>query len=191
MTNALKIATALPLMGISGFEELGAANIASVLLGGGENNSKKKEIKKPKIGLKRKLSNLRRNGVVNTAKTAVRNKKTDIKENMKDKVNNDFLKPTAKIYDTYEERMAKINEAKGEESDVIDLYKKGRRSREKEFEGFRAQGKTDKEIKQKAKDSFNESYRRTVEEVFSISDIVDERIDREKHLQPYKDEFVI
>lgn len=191
MTNALKIATALPLMGISGFEELGAANIASVLLGGGENNSKKKEIKKPKIGLKRKLSNLRRNGVVNTAKTAVRNKKTDIKENMKDKVNNDFLKPTAKIYDTYEERMAKINEAKGEESDVIDLYKKGRRSREKEFEGFRAQGKTDKEIKQKAKDSFNESYRRTVEDVFSISDIVDERIDREKHLQPYKDELGI
>lgn len=175
MTNALKIVTALPLMGVSGLEEVGATNMASVILGGG-----KKNVKKPKTSIRQKFSNIRTNGVMNTAKDAAKNK-----------VDKGLLKPTAKIQDTYESRMSKINEAKSAESNIIDLYTKGRKAKEEDFRSMGSHGMDDKSIKTMAKKSFDDSYRRTVEDVFSISDMVDERLDRERHLQPYKDDLGI
>ena len=175
MTNALKIVTALPLMGVSGLEEVAATNMASVILGGG-----KKNIKKPKTSIRQKFSNIRTNGVKNTAKDAAKNK-----------VDEGLLKPTAKIQDTYESRMSKINEAKSAESNIIDLYTKGRKAKEEDFKSMGSHGMDDKSIKTMAKKSFDDSYRRTVEDVFSISDMVDERLDRERHLQPYKDDLGI
>ena len=175
MTNALKIVTALPLMGVSGLEEVGATNMASVILGGG-----KKNVKKPKTSIRQKFSNIRTNGVMNTAKDAAKNK-----------VDKGLLKPTAKIQDTYESRMSKINEAKSAESNIIDLYTKGRKAKEEDFRSMGSHGMDDKSIKTMAKKSFDDSYRRTVEDVFSISDMVDERLDRERHLQPYKNDLGI
>lgn len=175
MTNALKIVTALPLMGVSGLEEVAATNMASVILGGG-----KKNVKKPKTSIRQKFSNIRTNGVKNTAKDAAKNK-----------VDEGLLKPTAKIQDTYESRMSKINEAKSAESNIIDLYTKGRKAKEEDFKSMGSHGMDDKSIKTMAKKSFDDSYRRTVEDVFSISDMVDERLDRERHLQPYKDDLGI
>lgn len=175
MTNALKIVTALPLMGVSGLEEVAATNMASVILGGG-----KKNIKKPKTSIRQKFSNIRTNGVKNTAKDAAKNN-----------VDEGLLKPTAKIQDTYESRMSKINEAKSAESNIIDLYTKGRKAKEEDFKSMGSHGMDDKSIKTMAKKSFDDSYRRTVEDVFSISDMVDERLDRERHLQPYKDDLGI
>lgn len=166
MSNALKIVTALPLMGVSGLEEVGATNIASVILGGG-----KKNVKKPKTGMRQTFSNIRTNGVINT---------------VKNNVNKGLLKPTAKIQDTYESRMSKINEAKSSESNIIDLYTQGRKAKEEEFRALGSHGMDDKSIKTMAKKSFDDSYRRTIDDVFSISDMVDERLDIEKNLQSYK-----
>ena len=166
MSNALKIVTALPLMGVSGLEEVGATNIASVILGGG-----KKNVKKPKTGMRQTFSNIRTNGVINT---------------VKNNVNKGLLKTTAKIQDTYESRMSKINEAKSSESNIIDLYTQGRKAKEEEFRALGSHGMDDKSIKTMAKKSFDDSYRRTIDDVFSISDMVDERLDIEKNLQSYK-----
>ena len=107
-----------------------------------------------------------------------------IKDSVKDGV-----KTGGKIQDAYESRMSQIGQAKDAESKIIDLYTSGRKSKESELKS--RTGKDDKVVKALAKTSYDRSYQRTVDNVFEVSDIVDERVDREKHLQPYKDSLGI
>jgi len=191
LSNALKIATSLPFMGVAGLEELGATNLATVLVGGG-----KKGVKKPRKGIKAKFSSARsaiterRNqgkGMIRaTAGAAV----GGVKNIAIDKTNK-MMKPGEKIQDEYENRMAKINEAKEAETNIIDLYTRGRREKEESFKSLKANGLNDKAIKTMARKSFDDSYRKTLNDVFEVSDIVDERVDREQHLQRYKAELGI
>ena len=191
LSNALKIATSLPFMGVAGLEELGATNLATVLVGGG-----KRGVKKPRKGIKAKFSSARsaiterRNqgkGMIRaTAGAAV----GGVKNIAIDKTNK-MMKPGEKIQDEYENRMAKINEAKEAETNIIDLYTRGRREKEESFKSLKANGLNDKAIKTMARKSFDDSYRKTLNDVFEVSDIVDERVDREQHLQRYKAELGI
>lgn len=191
LSNALKIATSLPFMGVAGLEELGATNLATVLVGGG-----KRGVKKPRKGIKAKFSSARsaiterRNqgkGMIRaTAGAAV----GGVKNIAIDKTNK-MMKPGEKIQDEYENRMAKINEAKEAETNIIDLYTRGRREKEENFKSLKANGLNDKAIKTMARKSFDDSYRKTLNDVFEVSDIVDERVDREQHLQRYKAELGI
>ena len=186
LSNALKITTALPFMGVAGLEELGATNLATVLVGGG-----KKGVKKPRKGIKAKFSSVR------SAITERRNQGKGmiravggVKNIAIDKANK-MMKPGEKIQDEYENRMAKINEAKEAETNIIDLYTRGRREKEESFKSLKANGLNDKAIKTMARKSFDDSYRKTLNDVFEVSDIVDERVDREQHLQRYKAELGI
>ncbi len=107
-----------------------------------------------------------------------------IKDSVKDGV-----KTGGKIQDSYESRMSQIGQAKDAESKIIDLYTSGRKSKESELKS--RTGKDDKVVKALAKTSFDGSYQRTVDNVFEVSDMVDDKVDREKHLQSYKDISVL
>ena len=89
-----------------------------------------------------------------------------------------------KIQDSYESRMSQIGQAKEAESKIIDLYKSGRRDKE---DAIRTRtGRDDKVVKAMAKTSFNDSYRRTVDNIFEVSDLVDKTVDADNSLRGYK-----
>lgn len=175
LSNALKIATSIPLLGVGGFEEVAATNIASVITGGG----KGKNIKGPKKSLRQKFASARANGFRKT-----------VKESLKNRVDN-ALKPGEKIQDVYGNRMAQINNAKETENNIINLYKDGRREKEDEIRGLREPGRDEKIVKAMAKTSFDDSYRKTIESVFAVSDLVDEKLDSESGMRAYKNSLGI
>ena len=201
MLNALKLTTAFPLMGIHGFTDLGTANLVT---GGADviantvsrrtlkNNTSKihtgkfhrvvEKIPKPlrtvgkvagkTVGTIGKAVTWPVSGVVIGVGTALK----------------DGLKTGEKIQSTYENRMAKIDEAKDAESKIIELYTKGRREKEDEIRNQNIGGNRpdEKIVQAMAKTSFDDSYRRTMENVYEVSDIVDSRIDKEDALSKYK-----
>lgn len=201
MLNALKLTTAFPLMGIHGFTDLGTANLVT---GGADviantvsrrtlkNNTSKihtgkfhrvvEKIPKPlrtvgkvagkTVGTIGKAVTWPVSGVLIGAGTALK----------------DGYKTGQKIQTSYENRMEKINEAKEAESKIIDLYTRGRREKEDEIrnQGRGGNGQDEKIVQAMAKTSFDDSYRRTMENVYEVSDIVDDRIDKEDSLSEYK-----
>lgn len=201
MLNALKLTTAFPLMGIHGFTDLGTANLVT---GGADviantvsrrtlkNNTSKihtgkfhrvvEKIPKPlrtvgkvagkTVGTIGKAVTWPVSGVLIGAGTALK----------------DGYKTGQKIQTSYENRMEKINEAKEAESKIIDLYTRGRREKEDEIrnQGRGGNGQDEKIVQAMAKNSFDDSYRRTMENVYEVSDIVDDRIDKEDSLSEYK-----
>lgn len=201
MTNALKLVTAFPLMGIHGFSDLGTVNLVT---GGADvfantvsrrtlkNNASRintgrfhrvvEKIPKPirtvgkvagkTVGTIGKAVTWPVSGVVIGVGTALK----------------DGLKTGEKIQSTYENRMAKIDEAKDAESKIIELYTKGRREKEDEIRNQNIGGNRpdEKIVQAMAKTSFDDSYRRTMENVYEVSDIVDSRIDKEDALSKYK-----
>lgn len=202
MLNALKLTTAFPLMGIHGFTDLGTANLVT---GGADviantvsrrtlkNNTSKihtgkfhrvvEKIPKPlrtvgkvagkTVGTIGKAVTWPVSGVLIGAGTALK----------------DGYKTGQKIQTSYENRMEKINEAKEAESKIIDLYTRGRREKEDEIrnQGRGGNRQDEKIVQAMAKTSFDDSYRRTMENVYEVSDIVDDRIDKEDSLSEYKD----
>lgn len=201
MLNALKLTTAFPLMGIHGFTDLGTANLVT---GGADviantvsrrtlkNNTSKihtgkfhrvvEKIPKPlrtvgkvagkTVGTIGKAVTWPVSGVLIGAGTALK----------------DGYKTGQKIQTSYENRMEKINEAKEAESKIIDLYTRGRREKEDEIrnQGRGGNRQDEKIVQAMAKTSFDDSYRRTMENVYEVSDIVDSRIDKEDALSKYK-----
>ena len=201
MLNALKLTTAFPLMGIHGFTDLGTANLVT---GGADviantvsrrtlkNNTSKihtgkfhrvvEKIPKPlrtvgkvagkTVGTIGKAVTWPVSGVLIGAGTALK----------------DGYKTGQKIQTSYENRMEKINEAKEAESKIIDLYTRGRREKEDEIrnQGRGGNRQDEKIVQAMAKTSFDDSYRRTMENVYEVSDIVDDRIDKEDSLSEYK-----
>lgn len=201
MLNALKLTTAFPLMGIHGFTDLGTANLVT---GGADviantvsrrtlkNNTSKihtgkfhrvvEKIPKPlrtvgkvagkTVGTIGKAVTWPVSGVLIGAGTALK----------------DGYKTGQKIQTSYENRMEKINEAKEAESKIIDLYTRGRREKEDEIrnQGRGGNRQDEKIVQAMAKTSFDDSYRRTMENVYEVSDIVDSRIDKEDSLSEYK-----
>ena len=206
--NALKITTALPLMGVSGYAGIGASNLVTGTVDTIANSVQKRQVKNKKSNKKYKLSSpiskvgekipkpIKKGGkavgrvVGTTGKVLAGPVVAGAAGGIKDAIQGG-IGTGEKIQDTYESRMAQIGQAKETESKIIDLYTKGRREKEKEFRPLRSHEKSDKVIKTIAKNSFDESYRRTIENVFEVSDIVDKRVDREQHLQSYKDELGI
>lgn len=201
MLNALKLTTAFPLMGMHGFTDLGTANLVT---GGADviantvsrrtlkNNTSKihtgkfhrvvEKIPKPlrtvgkvagkTVGTIGKAVTWPVSGVLIGAGTALK----------------DGYKTGQKIQTSYENRMEKINEAKEAESKIIDLYTRGRREKEDEIrnQGRGGNRQDEKIVQAMAKTSFDDSYRRTMENVYEVSDIVDDRIDKEDSLSEYK-----
>ena len=86
------------------------------------------------------------------------------------------IKQGGKIQDTYESRMNLINQAKESEAEVIDLYTSGRRDKEAEIRAD-GTGKSEKVVASVAKTAYDESYRKTIANVFEVSDIVDKGVD--------------
>lgn len=199
MTNALKLVTAFPLMGIHGFADLGTVNLVT---GGADvfantvsrrtlkNNASRintgrfhrvvEKIPKPirtvgkvagkTVGTIGKAVTWPVSGVVIGVGTALK----------------DGLKTGEKIQSTYENRMAKIDEAKDAESKIIELYTKGRREKEDEIRSQTGNETDERILQAMAKTSFNDSYRKTMENVYEVSDIVDDGSDKENALSDYK-----
>ena len=182
--NALKLTTALPLAG-AGWSDLAAINFVSGATGSLTNSIKKRNLKN-----KKSIKKLRFTRPLSTVGKIASAPLLAGAENIKDSIK-DAGKTGEKIQNSYESRMAQIGQAKEAESRIIDLYTKGRRDKEQEYRSINGTGTDDKVVKAIAKTSFDESYRRTVDNVFEVSDIVDERVDREKHWQSYKDNLGI
>lgn len=183
MMNALKLATAFPLMGVSGYAGVGASNLVTASADSIANSVSKRSLKNKQNTKKYKFTApIRMVGTIAGGPVLAGAK--GIKDSVKDGV-----KTGGKIQDSYESRMSQIGQAKDAESKIIDLYTSGRKSKESELKS--RTGKDDKVVKALAKTSYDRSYQRTVDNVFEVSDIVDERVDREKHLQPYKDSLGI
>ena len=70
----------------------------------------------------------------------------------------------------------KLTTQKKTENNIINLYKDGRREKEDEIRGLREPGRDEKIVKAMAKTSFDDSYRKTIESVFAVSDLVDENL---------------
>ena len=182
--NALKLTTALPLAG-AGWSDLAAINFVSGATGSLTNSIKKRNLKN-----KKSIKKLRFTRPLSTVGKIASAPLLAGAENIKGSIK-DAGKTGEKIQNSYESRMAQIGQAKEAESRIIDLYTKGRRDKEQEYRSINGTGTDDKVVKAIAKTSFDESYRRTVDNVFEVSDIVDERVDREKHWQSYKDNLGI
>ena len=198
MTNALKLATAFPLMGVSGYAGIGATNLTTGTADSIANSVKRRSLKNKrsskkynlpapiaKVGAKiPKPVKVAGKGIGKAGKILagplVGGAVGGIKEAIVD-----GHETGGKIQDSYESRMSQIGQAKEAESKIIDLYTSGRKSKESELKS--RTGKDDKVVKALAKTSFDGSYQRTVDNVFEISDMVDDKVDREKHLQSYKD----
>ena len=199
MTNALKLVTAFPLMGIHGFTDLGTANLVT---GGADviansvsrrtlkNNTSRihtgrfhrvvEKIPKP-IRTVGKVAG-KTVGTIGKAVTwpvsgAVIGVGTALK---------DGLKTGEKIQSAYENRMEQINEAKDAESKIIELYTKGRKEKEDEIRSQTGNETDERILQAMAKTSFNDSYRKTMENVYEVSDIVDDGSDKENALSDYK-----
>ena len=183
MTNALKLATAFPLMGVFGYAGVGAANLVTASVDSLANSVSRRSLKNKRNTKKYKFTApIRAVGTIMGGPVLAGTK--GIKDSVKD-----GMETGGKIQDSYESRMSQIGQAKEAESKIIDLYTSGRKSKEAELKA-RA-GKDDKVVKALAKTSFDGSYQRTVDNVFEVSDMVDEKLDREKHLQSYKDSLGI
>lgn len=199
MTNALKLVTAFPLMGIHGFTDLGTANLVT---GGADviansvsrrtlkNNTSRihtgrfhrvvEKIPKP-IRTVGKVAG-KTVGTIGKAVTwpvsgAVIGVGTALK---------DGLKTGEKIQSAYESRMEQINEAKDAEAKIIELYTKGRKEKEDEIRSQTGNETDERILQAMAKTSFNDSYRKTMENVYEVSDIVDDGSDKENALSDYK-----
>lgn len=183
MMNALKLATAFPFMGVSGYAGVGASNLITASADSIANSvSKRSLINKQNTKKYKFTAPIRMAGTIAGGPVLAGAK--GIKDSVKDGV-----KTGGKIQDSYESRMSQIGQAKDAESKIINLYTSGRKSKESELKS--RTGKDDKVVKALAKTSYDGSYQRTVDNVFEVSDMVDERVDREKHLQPYKDSLGI
>lgn len=194
-TNALKLTTAIPLMGISGYAGIGAANLTTASVDGIANSINRRNLKNERSSKKYNLSQpIAKIGskipkpVKAAGKILVGPLVVGAAGGIKDTIV-DGYETGEKIQDSYESRMSQIGQAKEAESKIIDLYTSGRKSKEAELKA--RTGKDDKVVKALAKTSYDGSYQRTVDNVFAVSDMVDERVDREKHLQPYKDSLGI
>ena len=194
-TNALKLTTAIPLMGISGYAGIGAANLTTASVDGIANSINRRNLKNERSSKKYNLSQpIAKIGskipkpVKAAGKILVGPLVVGAAGGIKDAIV-DGYETGEKIQDSYESRMSQIGQAKEAESKIIDLYTSGRKSKEAELKA--RTGKDDKVVKALAKTSYDGSYQRTVDNVFAVSDMVDERVDREKHLQPYKDSLGI
>lgn len=193
--NALKITTALPLMGVSGYAGIGASNLVTASVDTIANSVSKRNLKNERSSKKYNLSQpIAKIGskipkpVKAAGKILVGPLVVGAAGGIKDAIV-DGYETGEKIQDSYESRMSQIGQAKEAESNIIDLYTSGRKSKEAELKA--RTGKDDKVVKALAKTSYDGSYQRTVDNVFAVSDMVDERVDREKHLQPYKDSLGI
>ena len=194
-TNALKLTTAIPLMGISGYAGIGVANLTTASVDGIANSINRRNLKNERSSKKYNLSQpIAKIGskipkpVKAAGKILVGPLVVGAAGGIKDAIV-DGYETGEKIQDSYESRMSQIGQAKEAESKIIDLYTSGRKSKEAELKA--RTGKDDKVVKALAKTSYDGSYQRTVDNVFAVSDMVDERVDREKHLQPYKDSLGI
>lgn len=202
MMNALKLATAFPLMGVSGYAGVGASNLVTASADSIANSVSKRSLKNKrsskkynlptpiaKVGAKiPKPIKTAGKGIGKAGKVLAGPIVGGAVGGIKDAIV-DGYETGGKIQDSYESRMSQIGQAKDAESNIIDLYTSGRKSKESELKS--RTGKDDKVVKALAKTSYDRSYQRTVDNVFEVSDIVDERVDREKHLQPYKDSLGI
>lgn len=165
--DAFKLATGIPLMGMSGMAGLGAANLFS----GATGMMKRRGIRKAKrngkpyrfsspVRMATRLAGGPITAGIVTGKEAIEG----------------GIKQGGKIQDTYESRMNLINQAKESEAEVIDLYTSGRRDKEAEIRAD-GTGKSEKVVASVAKTAYDESYRKTIANVFEVSDIVDKGVD--------------
>ena len=178
MTNALKLATAFPLMGVSGYAGIGASNLVTASVDTIANSVSKRNLKNKRNSKMHKFTApIRMAGTI--AGGPVLAGARGIKDSIKD-----GMETGGKIQDSYESRMTKIGQAKDAESKIIDLYKSGRRNKEDEIRS--TTGRDDKVVRAMAKTSFNDSYRRTVDNVFEVSDLVDKTVDADNSLRGYK-----
>ena len=176
LSDALKLATGIPFMGVSGLAGLGTSNIIHA-----GTNIYKRRIKRPK-GKRRKYSIPVKTARIMFAPIVaggenVRNSFKDINKN-RDKIQN-----------TYDKRIERIDEAKIAESNIIDLYIGGRRDKEEELKEIQKSSKDTKLLQAMAKTSFDDAYSKTIENVFEVSDLVDKTLDRandDKQVQIYK-----
>ena len=199
--NALKLATAFPLMGVSGYAGLGVGNLTTATVDSIANSVKRRSLKnkrsskkynlpKPiaKIGAKIpkpvKVAGKGIGKVVGkTGKILAGPLVGEAAGGIKNAIE-DGYETGGKIQDSYESRMSQIGQAKEAESKIIDLYKSGRRDKEDEVRS--TSGRDDKVVRAMAKTSFNDSYRRTVDNVFEVSDLVDKTVDADNSLRGYK-----
>ena len=165
--DAFKLATGIPLMGISGMAGMGAANLFSGATG---------------MMKRRRIRNAKRNGkpyrFSSPVRMATRLAGGPITAGIvtgKEAIEGG-IKQGGKIQDTYESRMNLINQAKASEAEVIDLYTSGRRDKEAEIRAD-GTGKSEKVVASVAKTAYDESYRKTIANVFEVSDIVDKGVD--------------
>lgn len=179
MMNALKLMTALPLMGVSGYAGIGAANLTTATVDSIANSVKRRSLKNKRNAKKYKFT-----APIRMAGTIIGGPVLAGSRGIKDSIK-DGMETGGKIQDSYESRMAQIGKAKEAESKIIDLYKRGRRDKEADIRA--KNGRDDKVVKAMAKTSFNDSYRRTVDNVFEVSDLVDKAVDADNSLSGYKD----
>ena len=176
--NALKITTALPLMGVSGYAGIGASNLVTASVDTIANSVSKRNLKNKRNSKMHKFTApIRMAGTIAGGPVLVGAR--GIKDSIKD-----GMETGGKIQDLYESRMSQIGQAKEAESKIIDLYKSGRRNKEDEIRS--TTGRDDKVVRAMAKTSFNDSYRRTVDNVFEVSDLVDKTVDADNSLRGYK-----
>lgn len=177
LSDAFKLATGIPFMGVSGLAGLGASNIIHA-----SSNIYKRRMKRPK-GKRRKYSL-----PVKTARIMF----APIVAGGENVVNSfkDINKNNDKIQGTYDKRMERIDEAKLAESAIIDLYIEGRRDKEEELKEIQKSSKDTKVLQAMAKTSFDSAYQKTIESVYQVSDLVDKTMDRandDEQVQIYKD----
>lgn len=181
--DALNLATAIPLMGVSGFAGLGAANLISVGANAYARNIKKARKNK---GKPHKYSAPVRfvGGIAGGPITGTVNNFKDTRDEAK--------KKGGKIQTAYESRLSQINDARTAESNIIGLYTSGRRNKEEELKGIQKSGKDGKLISAMAKTSFDDSYRRTIDNVFEVSDIVDNTLSGESdEVKRYRSNIIV
>lgn len=178
MMNALKLTTALPLMGVSGYAGIGAANLTTATVDSIANSVKRRSLKNKRNAKKYKFT-----APIRMAGTIIGGPVLAGARGIKDSIQ-DGIETGGKIQDSYESRMTKIGQAKEAESKIIDLYKSGRRDKEDEIRS--TTGRDDKVVRAMAKTSFNDSYRRTVDNVFEVSELVDKTVDADNSLSGYK-----
>lgn len=201
INNALKLVTAFPLMGIHGLSDLGAVNLVT---GGADVIANKVS--------KRKLKNSTRNIHTNTGRFSRAVEKIPKPIRTVGKATGKTIgtvgkavtwpvsgvaievgstvkeayKTGKKMQSSYENRMERINKAKDAETKIIDLYTRGRREKEDDIRSQSVNTTDERIVKTMAKASFDESYRKTMESVYEVSDVVDNRVDKEDALSEYK-----
>lgn len=199
MINALKLVTAFPLMGIHGFSNVGTVNLVT---GGADviaNTVTKRTLKNnarnihtgrfsrvvEKIPKPIRTVGKVAGKTVGTVGKAVTWPVSGVAIAVGSTVKEAY-KASGKIQSSYENRMERINEAREAETKIIDLYTRGRREKEDDIRSQNGNRTDERIVKAMAKTSFDDSYRRTMENVYEVSDVVDNRIDKEDALSEYK-----